>query len=180
MAGDLYERALSIRYCYPMALDLEEFESQSTNDYSHDNFLLPNNVWQHVFNFLSGKDIENVIKAFPDLHFTLTAWELNRCRRDEKGSESQPKHIPLVDSQYGIATKFRYKDAFFFSENEEACVRVAAMYAVYSLGPRADDQFYTVRYNPETQEVCAVALRSLLTDVFLNRPCFGSVYAVCQ
>ena len=85
-----------------------------------------------------------------------------------------------MDSQHGIATKFRFQDAFFSSENEEACVRVSAMYAFYLLGHRADDQFYTVRYNPETQEVCAVALQSLLTDTFLNRPCFGSVYAVRQ
>ena len=180
MAGELYERALSIRYCYPMAIDLEEFESQNTNDYTYDNFLLPDNIWQHVFNFLSGKDIENVVKAFPDLYFTQKSWEVNRCRRDEKYSENQPKHIPSVDSQRGIATKFRFQDALFFSEQEEACVRVAAMYAFYLLGHRVDDQFYTVRYNPETQEVCAVALNSLLTDTFLNRPCFGSVYAVRQ
>ena len=180
VAGELYEKALSIRYCYPMAIDLEEFESQNTNDYTKDNFLLPDTIWQHVFSFLSGKDIENVIKAFPDLYFTQTSWEMNRCRQDEKHPEHQPRHIPSVDSQRGIATKFRFQDALFFSENEEACVRVAAMYAFYLLGHRVDDQFYTVRYNPETQEVCAVALKSLLTDTFLNRPCFGSVYAVRQ
>ena len=180
IAGELYERALSIRYCYPMAIDLEEFESQNTNDYTHDNFPLPNTVWQHIFNLLSGKDIENVVKAFPGLYFTQKSWELNRCRGKKAHSENQPKHIPSVDSQYGIATKFRFQDALFFSENEEACVRVAAMYAFYLLGHRVDDQFYTVRYNPETQEVYAVALKSLLTDTFLNRPCFGSVYAVRQ
>ena len=180
IAGELYERALSIRYCYPMAIDLVEFESQNTNDYTYDNFSLPNNVWHHIFYSLSGIDIENVIKAFPGLYFTQKSWELNRCRGKEEYSENQPKHIPSVDSQRGIATKFRFKDAFFFSENEEACVRVAAMYAFYLLGHRVDDQFYTVRYNPETQEVCAISLRSLLTDTFLNRPCFGSVYAVRQ
>ena len=80
VAGELYERALSIRYCYPMVIDLAEFESQNTNDYTKDNFLLPNDVWQHVFNFLSGKDIEDVIKAFPALYATQKSWEVNRCR----------------------------------------------------------------------------------------------------
>ena len=39
---------------------------------------------------------------------------------------------------------------------------------------------YTVRYNPDTQDVCAVALESFLTDAFYNRRCYGSFYNVCQ
>ena len=181
-AGELYERALSIRYCYPMVTDAgnSQESSKMTNDYAHGEFLLPNSVWQHIFSFLNGKDIDNVLKAFPGLYRTKNAWETRRCVVDSAKSAKQPLHIPFVDSQLGICTQFRFKDRFFFSENEEACIRVAAMYAFCLLGHRADDHFYTVRYNPETQDVCAVALRSLLTDAFLNRPCFGSVYAVSQ
>ena len=37
-----------------------------------------------------------------------------------------------------------------------------------------------MRYNPDTQDVCVVALETLLTDVFYGQRCYGSVYSVQQ
>ena len=179
-AGDFYERALSIRYCYPMALQEKWNATHDKNIAFWDNYMLPSIVWYRIFDFLSGKDIENVIRAYPEFSLTQAEWETRRCKEDVNTSKGNPSYIPIVESQFGIFTKFRFKDDKFFFDNEEACVRVAAMYSFYLLGHRAEDQFYTVRYNPETQEVIGVALKSLLRDVFLNRPCYGAIYAVMQ
>jgi hypothetical protein len=54
------------------------------------------------------------------------------------------------------------------------------MYSFFLLGHSPQDDDYTVRYNPDTQEVCIVALEMLLTDVFYGRRCYGSVYNVQQ
>eukprot|EP00112_Aurelia_sp_Birch-Aquarium-sp1_P025325 Seg837.2 transcript_id=Seg837.2/GoldUCD/mRNA.D3Y31 product="hypothetical protein" protein_id=Seg837.2/GoldUCD/D3Y31 len=179
-AGDLYERALSIRYCYPMALKTERNATQNENNNSWDNYVLPGHIWHRIFDCLSGKDIHNFIRAYPEFAFEQLLWEEHRFEHDERESEESPLYIPIVEEQKGIYTRFRFKDDRFFFDNEEACIRVVAMYSLYLLGHKVEDQFYTVRYNPETQEVCGVALKSLLRDVFLNRPCYGSVYAVMQ
>eukprot|EP00112_Aurelia_sp_Birch-Aquarium-sp1_P025327 Seg837.4 transcript_id=Seg837.4/GoldUCD/mRNA.D3Y31 product="hypothetical protein" protein_id=Seg837.4/GoldUCD/D3Y31 len=179
-AGDLYERALSIRYCYPMALKTERNATQNENNNSWDNYVLPGHIWHRIFDCLSGKDIHNFIRAYPEFTFEQLLWEQRRSKNDERESEESPLYIPIVEEQKGIYTRFRFKDDEFFFDNEEACIRVVAMYSLYLLGHKVEDQFYTVRYNPETQEVCGVTLKSLLKDVFLNRPCYGAVYAVMQ
>ena len=179
-AGDLYERALSIRYCYPMTLTRKGTSTQHQNIVSWDNYVLPGIAWYRIFDFLSGQDIDNFIKAYPEFSIEQKVWEQRRYHEDERSISANPSYIPSIESQYGIYTKLRFKDAQFFSKNEEACIRVAAMYSFYFLGHKADDKFYTVRYNPETQEVFGVALKSLLRDVFLNRPCYGAIYGVMQ
>eukprot|EP00112_Aurelia_sp_Birch-Aquarium-sp1_P025326 Seg837.3 transcript_id=Seg837.3/GoldUCD/mRNA.D3Y31 product="hypothetical protein" protein_id=Seg837.3/GoldUCD/D3Y31 len=179
-AGDLYERALSIRYCYPMALKTERNATQNENNNSWDNYVLPGYIWHRIFDCLSGKDIHNFIRAYPEFAFGQLLWEQRRFKNDGRESEESPLYIPIVERQKGIYTRFRFKDDKFFFDNEEACIRVVAMYSLYLLGHKVKDQFYTVRYNPETQEVCGVTLKSLLKDVFLNQPCYGAVYAVMQ
>eukprot|EP00112_Aurelia_sp_Birch-Aquarium-sp1_P024856 Seg802.5 transcript_id=Seg802.5/GoldUCD/mRNA.D3Y31 product="hypothetical protein" protein_id=Seg802.5/GoldUCD/D3Y31 len=179
-AGNLYERALSIRYCYPMALKSDNFASKSADTCMKGLYLLPSVIWCHIFDFLSDRDIENIVQAFPDLYCVQRTWDERRYKMDEKYSKNIPAFIPSVQHQRGICTRLKFNDHLFFTENEEGCIRVSAMYAFYLLGHKWDDSFYTVRYNPETQEVFGVALKSLLADVFYNRPCFGSVYAVHQ
>ena len=179
-ASDLYERALSIRYSYPMTLNRKGTSNQHQNIFSWDNYVLPSIAWYRIFDFLSGKDIENFIRAYPEFSIEQKVWEQRRYNEDQRPFSADPLYIPSIESQYGIYTKLRFKDAQFFSWNEEAFIRVAAMYSFYLLGHKADDKFYTVRYNPETQEVIGVALKSLLRDVFLNRPCYGAIYAVMQ
>ena len=179
-AGKLYERALSIRYCYPLALKSQNLRSKSADTDKKGHCILPIVIWSHIFGFLSGRDIESIVQAFPDLYPVQKSWEEMRFKRDEQYCENCPAYIPSVQDQYGIYTKFKFNDYIFFSENEEGCIRVSAMYAFYLLGHHRDDSLYTVRYNPETQEIFGVALKSLLTDVFYNRPCFGSLYAVHQ
>ena len=178
-AGELYEKALSIRYCYPMSL-----QSQNSMHSKHGDDLvsmLPSMIWYEIFNRLSGYDIENLVRAYQQLDLTRKSWEKLRFRQDEKKQHDHKlKFIPTVQLQYGIYTKFQFDDADFFSKNDIGCIRVAAMYAFFLLSHKADDRVYTVRYDPENQEVCAVALHSLLTDAFLNRPCYGSIYAVKQ
>ena len=179
-AGDLYERALSIRYCYPMALKMKRSTTQNNNDNSWDNYVLPSHIWHRIFDCLSGKDIHNFVRAYPEFAFEQLLWEQRRFKNDQEASDESPLYIPIVEKQQGIYTRFRFKDDEFFFDNEEACIRVVAMYSLYLLGHKVEDQFYTVRYDPETQEVCCVALKSLLRDVFLNRPCYGAIYAVMQ
>ena len=178
-AGVLYGRALSIRYCYPNALQKEEEDCTQTSN-NNDYCTFPTVVWHSIFHFLSGVDIESVVRAFPVLWSTRKDWEMRRCLKDKNIDEGNPLYIPEIVLHDGMTTCFKFCDSVFFEENEESCVRVAALYAFYLLGHKVDEKFYTVRYDPDTQEGTAVALKSLLLDAFLNRPCYGAIYAVNQ
>lgn len=61
--GDLYERSLSIRYCYPRLLN-SPIEEKTSNSIFHK---LPSEIWFHIFQFLHEQDIENLIFAYPYL-----------------------------------------------------------------------------------------------------------------
>ena len=39
---------------------------------------------------------------------------------------------------------------------------------------------YTVRFNPDSQEICVVLLDKLLLDAFCQRPSYGGIYKVKQ
>eukprot|EP00794_Sanderia_malayensis_P009268 gene9268-10246_t len=150
--GELYERALSIRYCYPVKREGSSFSNAATDANYIDT--LPTFVWHEVFNYLSGIDRENAVRAFPSLRLTLKVWERYRYIHDEKERKTNnDKYIPKVEMQYGIYTKFDFEDADFFWKNEDGCLRVAAMYAFFLLSHKENEQVYTVRYNPERQEV---------------------------
>eukprot|EP00794_Sanderia_malayensis_P010151 gene10151-11188_t len=125
-AGELYERALSIRYCYPM--NRERFSHSDIFAHGDYGKLLPALVWHQIFNYLSGIDRENIIKAFPNLRLTHKAWERYRYIQDERETKTtKAKYIPRVEMQYGIYTKFDFDDADFFWKNEDGCLRVAAI-----------------------------------------------------
>ena len=52
------------------------------------------------------------------------------------------------------------------------------MYSFYLMGHDSCSNMYTVRFNPDTQDVSALPLGKLLHDTFYNRPCYGSIYRV--
>ena len=178
-ASNLYERALSIRYCYPRYLQTATNDSVINKDDEQSGCpTLPLEVWHHIFNFLPGYDAQNLVYAYPHLHVAKESWE--RHERNNASKLSSQKYLPKVNYQKGIVTRFEFPDADFFLENADGCCRVAAMYSFFLLGHKPEDDVYTVRYNPDTQDVCAVALESFLTDAFYNRRCYGSFYNVCQ
>ncbi len=175
VASDLYEKALSIRYCYPSGIK-EKPKDIDTSGYTR----FPSDVWLHVFNFLSGYDVQNVVYAYPELNLVMATWEQRRRNSAFNLSKSSVGYLPTIRFQKGVVTSFVFPDAEFFKETKSECCRVAAMYSFFLLGHSPQDDTYTVRYNPDTQEVCVVALETLLADVFYGRRCYGSVYNVQQ
>jgi hypothetical protein len=105
---------------------------------------------------------------------------LEQRQRNTAPKLSNVGYLPKIRYQNGVVTSFVFPDAEFFKENKDECCRVAAMYSFFLLGHSPKDDVYTVRYNPDTQEVCIVALETLLTDVFYGRKCYGSIYNVRQ
>ena len=177
-AGELYERALSIRYSYPNAL-------QPVKSYPADTGckaigeILPAMVWENIFSHLNGQDSEHLVYAFPDLTPIKKLQEQRFAPKfNTKHDNNRPKFFPKVGRHHGIYTRFEFPDADFFKKNEEGCCRVAAMYSFFLLGHDQSDEMYTVRFNPDTQEVCALPLEKLLSDAFHSEPCYGSVYKV--
>jgi len=81
-----------------------------------------------------------------------------------------------VKSKYGTETCFDFFDEKFFNENVHECCRVAAVYAFFLVGHTQESKTYIVRYNSNTHEACEVEMEKLLSDVFYNRNCYGSLY----
>ena len=175
VASDLYEKALSIRYCYPKAVN-ETPKDVDTSGYTR----FPSEVWLHLFDFLSLCDVQNIVYAYPQLNFVMATWEQRRRNSSLRLCKSNVKYLPTIQYQKGVVTSFVFPDAEFFREKKNGCCRVAAMYSFFLLGHSPQDDVYTVRYNPVTQEVCVVALETLLTDIFYGRRCYGSLYNVRQ
>ena len=173
VASDLFEKAVSIRYSYPRCTD-QKPEKVNTSGYKR----LPLEVWFHVFRFLSGHDAQNLVYAYPELNFVLAKFE--QTRRNDAPKLSDAPYIPKLRFHKGVVSSFVFPDAHFFREKKTECCRVAAMYSFFLLSHSPQDDVYMVRYNPDTQEVCAVALETLLTDVFYGQRCCGSVYNVRQ
>ena len=179
-AGQLYERALSVRYCYPAILGNVKFSKEFDSTVSAIN-LLPSVIWENIFVYLNGQDAERLIYAFPDLRSIKQLHEL-RFASEVKvlPDDKRPKFYPEVEYQHEIYTCFRFSDVDFFRANETGCCRVAAMYSFFLLGQNPSNKMYPVRFNPDTQEVCALPVESLLWSTFYNQPCYGAVYKVRQ
>jgi len=96
-----------------------------------------------------------------------------------------------------------FPSASFFTDNPEGCARVAAMEALMRFGTGfknsnstrqhtaanieyggfdtgGTDKYYTVNYNPRTQQATYMSAKSLLWAAFHERQCFGAVYRVMQ
>ena len=181
LAGELYERSMSIRYCYPACLKAEDYGTKEASLNQPITNYIPALVWDHVFGYLDGSDAMRLVFAFPELK-QIKDIHTSRFESSLKNSQNKdrPKFFPEVDSRLGIITCFEFPDAQFFSENKEGCYRVAAMYSFALLGHDPSSECYTVNYNPDTQEVCAIALENLLWSAFHSQRCYGSVYRVRQ
>ena len=173
--GELYERSLSIRYCYPRSLELivKLDEQNPLIDQ------LPPEMWLHIFKFLHEQEVHNLIYAYPKFQLLKLIWEAHEIKQVET-DPSQPKFIPTIHTQYGSRTLFCFSNADFFYQHVDACCRVAAVYAFFLLGHGKDSKTYTVRYNKNTHEACEVKMEKLLAYVFYNRNCYGSLYRVKQ
>ena len=179
-ASYLYELALSLRYCYPAALKNAEHSTATFVRPSATN-IFPACVWEYIFAHLNGQDAERLTYAFPELNpIKKLQDERFNSRLEATPVSKRPLFYPKVDLQHGIYTCFEFPDADFFDRNQEGCCRVAAMYSFSLLGHAPSHALYTVRFNPDTQEVCAVPLDRLLWDVFYNQPCYGAIYKVKQ
>ncbi|CAF1104111.1 unnamed protein product [Rotaria sp. Silwood1] len=178
--GELYERSLSIRYCYPRLLELKSRES--TMDLDEQKSLieqLPTEMWLSIFKHLDKQDIQHLIFAFPDFQLLKVVWEAQELKNFEQDT-SRPKFIPTIDTQYGSQTLFRFTDSNFFNQHINQCCRVVAVYAFFLLGHGKDATTYTVHYDRNTHEVCEVDMKKILSDVFYNQNCYGSLYRVVQ
>ena len=179
-ASVLYELALSLRYCYPAALKNAE-HSTTAIVRAPATKIFPACVWENIFTHLNGQDAERLVYVFPELYSIKRLQdERSNSKLEARLVSKRPLFYPKIDLQHGIYTFFEFPDADFFEANEEGCCRVAAMYSFFLLGHSPSNAIYTVRFNPDTQEVCAVPLDKLLWDVFYNQPCYGTIYKVKQ
>lgn len=175
-ASDLYERALSVRYCYPRCLAMAESDPVTSDEKPSECRFLPLEIWQNIFRYLPGHDAQSLVYAYPILNVAKEC--LEQKERNNVSRLSEQKFLPKINYRKAVLTCFEFPDADFFGKNESGCCRVAAMYSFFLLGHGPEDDVYTVRYNPDTQDVCAVALETLLSDVFHGRRCYGSFYNV--
>ncbi|CAF2796191.1 unnamed protein product [Rotaria sp. Silwood2] len=178
--GELYERSLSIRYCYPRLLELKPKESIiNSNEQKKLIKQLPPEIWLSIFKYLDKQDIQHLIFAFPNFQLLKIVWESQELKNFEQNLFRE-KFIPTIDTQYGSQTLFRFSDSKFFYKHIDQCCRVAAVYAFFLLGHTKDSTTYTVHYDRNTHEVCEVNMERILSDVFYNRNCYGSLYRVEQ
>ena len=178
--GNLYERSLSIRYCYPRLLEQKLQQSMDIGDEQKPLFnQLPIETWLHVFRFLDEAAVQNLIFAYPEFQLLKIAWDAQE-KRKFLNDPSKEKFIPNIHTQFGSRTLFRFTDSKFFYQHIDQCCRVAAVYAFFLLGHGPDATTYTIRYDQDTQEVCEVEMEKLFSDVFYNRNCYGSLYRVEQ
>lgn len=175
--GELYERSLSIRYCYPRLLELKPIAKSDKEKSLIEQ--LPNEMWLSIFKHLDKKDIHNLIFAFPDFQLLKIVWESQELKSFQQDA-SREKFIPTIATQYGSQTLFRFSDTNFFYRHIDQCCRVAAVYAFFLLGNSKRSTTYTVHYDRDTQEICEVEMERILSDVFYNRKCYGSLYRVTQ
>lgn len=178
--GDLYERSLSIRYCYPRLLEEKHHRTMSIDNENKPLIeQLPSEIWLNILKFLHEPDVENLVFAYPEFHILKISWQAQENRNFIDDS-SKEKFIPTIQTQYGRHILFRFSDPVFFSQHIDQCCRVAAVNAFVLLGNSQDSTKYTIRYNQNTQEVCEIEMEKLLADVFYNRNCYGSLYRVEQ
>jgi hypothetical protein len=179
-SGELYERSLSIRYCYPRLLESKLKKSIIKQDKQNSLIdQLPPEMWLNILKFLHEQDVQNLIFAYPQFQLLKIVWEAQEIKQLET-DPIQSKFIPTIHAKYGSQTLFCFSDADFFYRHINECCRVAAVYAFFLLGHGQNSTTYTVRYNRNTQEVCEVKMENVLADAFYNRNCYGSLYRVKQ
>ncbi|CAF0940516.1 unnamed protein product [Adineta steineri] len=175
--GDLYERSLSIRYCYPRLLETKLNKSSDKSEPLINR--LPTEMWLHIFKYIHEQDVRNLVFAYPQFELLKIVWEVQE-QKCLKTDPLKPKFIPTIHTQYGSRTLFRFSDADFFYQHLNACCRVVAVYAFFLLGHGKDSTTYTVRYDRDTHDVYEVEMEKLLADAFYNRNCYGSLFRVNQ
>ncbi|CAF3694610.1 unnamed protein product [Rotaria sp. Silwood1] len=178
--GELYERSLSIRYCYPRLLE-SKLKQTAMNKVEEKSLIhqLPSELWLHIFKHLHEQDIQHLIFAFPQFQMLKIVWEAQETKAFIV-DPARPKFIPTIQTQYGSQTLFRFSNSDFFYQHIDGCCRVAAVYAFFLLGHGKGSTMYIVRYDRNTQEVCEVHMERVLADAFYNRNCYGSLYRVEQ
>ena len=160
---------------------------------------IPANVWDQIFTLAGSKAAKNFALAFPmQVGLRRAEWERKRKEyyEDYPFWEKTDKFIPILRYQFGYLSCFEFPDADFFRNNQNDCLRVAAFYAFSLIGQckgcpplqeskdyynrEHDNSYYTVRYDPTDNTICAIPIYELLTDVFYNRQSFGCIYSVCH
>ncbi|CAF1553652.1 unnamed protein product [Adineta ricciae] len=175
--GELYERSLSIRYCYPRLLE----SKLTSSNVNHESIIkrLPVELWLHIFQFMNENDVQYFTFAYPEFQFLhmVSEAQMNAFVAD---NPLRSKYLPSIHQQFGCQTLFRFPDTDFFLKHVHGCCRVAAVYAFFLLGHSKDATTYIVRYDRNTDEVCELEIEKMLEDVFYNRNCYGALYQVKQ
>ena len=150
-AGLLYERSLSLRYGFPKALRTFQLPATLASD------VMVDDLWLELFHFMQEREMQQTVLAYPELHALQVHHELAKQRWREVDSDATrftPSFVPADFISYGEHVEMVFPDADFFRANMDACARVAAVTSFYLLGNRANSDTFTVKYNPDTQQVC--------------------------
>ena len=101
--------------------------------------------------------------------------DINNMMETYLGDMSIP-FIPRLVSQHGCYYSFEFPDYNFVMSHEDACCRVAAIYAFALMSHKAESEYFIAEYNSATQKVIAVPFNKLLRNVFYARQCNGAYF----
>ena len=93
-------------------------------------------------------------------------------------SDAYLPFIPKVIKSYGAYTRLAFNDLTFFKQHRDQCLRVAAVYTLYLMSHRNNARFFVVQYDSITQNIMAIPLYRLLSDVFYGRQCNGKYFKI--
>eukprot|EP01084_Bolivina_argentea_P197029 337707_1 len=202
-ANELYERSLSIRYSYPKTL-INEHNYHNKDKYLklHCNIA---QIWFIIFGYSYNREIECCSFLFPNQLYNLyLKWKLKinkkyfrvprktkviyqvnkyqfiaRQINDQYGfGNTEHPFIPKIKTRYGCYTLFEFPDLNFFEHHRIECIRVAAIYALYLMSHEINSKYFVVEYNSFTQNIIAIPLNQLLSDVFYNKQCHGKYFKI--
>ncbi|CAF4340936.1 unnamed protein product, partial [Rotaria sordida] len=99
--GELYERSLSIRYCYPRLLE-SKLKQSIVNKVEEKSLIhqLSSELWLHIFKHLHEQDIQHLIFAFPQFQMLKIVWDAQETKAFIV-DPARPKFIPTIQTQYG-------------------------------------------------------------------------------
>ena len=178
--SELYERSLSVRYCYPRLLNQKSIRKDKTEkELTSMIDKLPTEIWLNIWKFLDEPDVQSFIFAYSKFQSMQIVWQTRELKLIKEDVD-KTKFIPTIETRYGCQTLFRFSDVEFFNRHRDQCCRVTAIYAFFLLGNSDKSTHYVVRFDRSTGEIFEVEMEKLFSDVFYNRHCYGSLYRVNQ
>lgn len=186
-ANEFYERSLNIRYSYPAKLlNSNKNEIKQRSKLCMD----VNVIWMIIFDFCDLREIELMSYLYPTVLYPLIKlWQNIDAKQQEAAwkdvdidsDDPKPLFIPNIFYSFASYNIFQFQNADFFYENEQQCLKVAAIYAFALMSNKyqkknQSPQQYIVQYNPYSQKVLTIPFHQLLNDVFYDKKCFGAYF----